>query len=301
MRTLTVSMFLLIAVASAAHAVSCDRLELTNDAEDVVFGEAGFFRCFHVAHPFMVPPYRYVCVFVSSTLDGHPADRRLGVCWRKRNRAWEYKQTECTTNSVSTNYFELKTKGGNDRVAVLMRQHTARSAPYAMSCSPSARDGAPAIAPWNADFGFYIKAFLGTGSDVFHGSPNGDKVFTNETVNQWGPGPRGPILLGVIAPADRSNPPDIACGWDGNDELFGDLDDNYLAGEEDWLDGGPGTDLCSGDSVLVFPSPDRGNRSDLWRDCETHYGARAPSAAGLGSRACTATDDPLHEWTAHFP
>ncbi|HEX5720203.1 MAG TPA: hypothetical protein VF179_28875 [Thermoanaerobaculia bacterium] len=166
MRTLVASLSLLVAIApiAIADARQCDSLVLSDDAEDVVLGEVIGVRCF-TTWGTSTPPFRF-CVFFP------PLTRRLGVCWRGSDRVWHYKQTACTVSSTRDDYFQLETKGGDDRVAVLKPEHTEHT--EHTDYMPCGRVGRQAIAPWFPGFGFSIHASLGTGSDLFHGSPNGD-------------------------------------------------------------------------------------------------------------------------------
>jgi hypothetical protein len=176
-------------------------------------------------------------------------------------------------------------------VAVLKREH----ADY----MPCGAVGSNAIAPWPAGFLFYINASLGTGADLFHGSPNGDEVNTNAVriIRMEGVWPVWSAVLG--SPADHSSF-DMACGWGGHDRLYGDEDDDYTIGQEDWLDGGPGNDTCDGDWNLGdLPEDPRRSMSDLWRNCEAHSDAYSDESLNLID--CAATDDPLHEWSVRRP
>ena len=63
------------------------------------------------------------------------------------------------------------------------------------------------------------------------------------------------------APGDGSV--DLLCGGDGDDELFGDGDDDYVNVGEEYLDGGPGDDFCDGDPPDGLVGPGGGSSSDL--------------------------------------
>ncbi|MBV1861636.1 MAG: hypothetical protein KUG77_24670 [Nannocystaceae bacterium] len=255
--------------AQEADAAVCDSLLLGNNAQDVIIGEAGYENCVGGPSPF--------CFFQPYL--GAP---RLGACWRDDGGAWQMEILECTGSSADSDIFFLQTTGGDDRVAVLEDAHTtgdltllpAGGGTGAMYCGSTG----DAIAPWNPNFDFQLYAYLGTGSDLFHGSDNRDVVWTN-----------APQMSGGLwtSPADGPGY-DKVCTWGGDDYLYGDLDDSWTTAE-DWLDGGANTDLCDGEYNV-----DGGDVSDLYRNCETHYDAYPD--AGLDLIRCDDDDDPLHEW-----
>lgn len=268
--------FVSVLVASAAsawcsdaQAAICDSLLLGNAPQDVIIGEAGYEACVGGSSPF--------CYFQPYL--GAP---RLGACWRDDGGDWQMEVLDCTTSTPAADLFYLQTTGGDDRVAVLQDEHTdgdltllpAGAGLGAMYCG----DNGDAIAPWHPSFDFQIYAYLGTGTDLFHGSDNRDVVWTNAPQSSGGV---------WTSPADGPGY-DKVCTWGGDDYLYGDLDDSYTTAE-DWLDGGDGTDLCDGDYNV-----DGSDISDLHRNCETHYDAYPD--ASLNLIRCTDDDDPLHEW-----
>lgn len=255
--------------ASDADAAICDSLLLNNAAQDVIIGEAGYENC--VGGP---SPFCYFQPYLSA--------RKLGACWRDDGGDWQLEILDCTSSTSSADIFFLQTTGGDDRVAVLQDEHTsgdltllsAGAGVGAMYCGSNG----DALAPWNPNFDFRIYAYLGSGSDLFHGSDNQDVVWTN--LPAWVDGT-------FTSPADGPGY-DKVCTWGGDDYLYGDLDDSYTTAE-DWLDGGSNTDFCDGDYNV-----DGGDISDLHRNCETARDAYPD--ASLNLIRCDDDDDPLHEW-----
>ena len=253
-----------------AGAAVCGSLVLTDAPEDVIIGEAGFKRCIGGPSP--------TCFFMPYL----PA--KLGVCHRTAGGVWQMSVLGCTTSSTASDVFSLETRGGDDRVAVLREEHTfgdltllpAGAGTGAMYCG-SAGD---AVAAWHPDFRFQIYAYLGTGADLFQGSDNTDVVWTNAPVFSGGT---------WTSPADNASF-DMVCTYGGNDTIYGDRDDNFSAGFEDWIDAGAGTDYCDGDYGV-----DGSDISDLYRNCETVADAY-PDLPGVNAIHCDASDDPLHEW-----
>ncbi len=257
-----------VALAGAdADAAVCDQLLLGADNQDVILGEAGYRQCVGGPSPF--------CYF--QPYGGSP---KLGACWRDEGGAWQLEILDCTGANTSSDIFYFKGGAGDDRVAVLRDEHTtgdltllpAGGGTGAMMCG-----GSDAIAPWNPNFDFQIYAYLGTGTDVFHGSDNRDFVMSNDFAYVGGT---------WTSPADNAF--DLACMYGGNDTFYGDADDDYHVAE-DLVDGGAGTDYCDGDYGF-----DGSDYDDLYLSCETHYDLY--SAAGTGWIDCTEDDDPIHEW-----
>jgi hypothetical protein len=257
-----------MAIASDANAAICDSLTLPGDAQDVVIGEAGYEAC--VGGP---APFCYLQPYLTGP--------KLGVCWRDAGGDWQMEVLECTDDNTSSDGFFLQTGAGDDRVAVLQDEHTlgdltllpAGGQTGAMYCGPFG----DAVASWHPDFEFTITAYLGTGSDIFHGSGGRDVAWTNAPVYSGGT---------WTSPADGGL--DEVCTWGGNDVIYGDLDDNYTV-SEDWMDAGTGTDYCDGDY-----SVNGSDAHDLYLGCETIYDAL--SDATLGWMDCDAHDDPIHDW-----
>ena len=267
---LSIASAALTAAHGSAGAAICASLSLTDASEDVIIGEAGFKQCFGGPSPgcFFMPYF--------------PA--KLGVCHRSAGGSWQMSIPGCTTSSTASDVFMLETKGGDDRVAVLRDAHTigdltllpAGGGTGAMMCGGLG----DAVAPWHPSFAFETYAYLGAGTDLFQGSDNRDVVWTNT-----------PVLSGGVwaAPADNSSF-DMVCSYGGNDTIYGDLDDNFAAGFEDWIDAGAGSDLCVGDYGV-----DGSDYSDLYRNCETVYDAY-PDLPSINAIHCELSDDPLHEW-----
>jgi hypothetical protein len=137
-----------------------------------------------------------------------------------------------------------------------------------------------AVAPWNPNFDFQTYAYLGTGTDLFHGTDNRDVAWTNRPVYVAG---------AWTSPADNSSV-DMVCTYDGNDTIYGDADDNWGMGHEEWIDAGDGSDLCDGDYGV-----DGNDTSDLQRGCEAAYDL-FPDLPSVNDVHCSDSDDPLHEW-----
>ena len=247
---------LVTATPQLASAAFCGSLTLDDDAQEVIIGEWGSVSSV-AGMPFSPPSYD------------------LGVCWRDVDGSWHLERfTGCDTSTSGGDFFKIQSKGGDDYVATLYQEHTISIGPanpddfviagayapevpfYAMRC-----DGA-AIRPWAEGFDFGIWADLGTGADEFHGSPGDDRGASNYATlsytYQW---PTGWIVY-ESAPADDAE--DMLCGGWGDDELYGDLDDDWTAGAEELIDGGPGVDVCDGDPF----SHDGSDSSDVMEGCE---------------------------------
>lgn len=160
---------------------------------------------------------------------------------------------------------------------------------YGMECGPEA------IAPWNPNFEFGVTAVLGEGADVFHGTPNDDSAESNFTAVVWKRfTPSGPLVPVPTAPGDESV--DMLCGGDGDDELFGDADDNWTVGEE-WLDGGAGDDYCDGDPPNSLTGPAGGTSSDLAKStCEvSEHAATGAWVETYPGFSCADSSNPVEE------
>jgi hypothetical protein len=267
--TAVVSAALLASHRSAGAAI-CASLTLTDASEDVIIGEAGYKQCFGGPSP--------GCFFMPYS----PA--KLGVCRKAAGGTWQMSILGCTSSSTASDAFFLQTRGGDDRVAVLRDEHTlgyldllpAGGGTGAMYCGGAG----DAVAPWNPNFDFQILAYLGTGADLYHGSDNTDVVWTN-----------APIYSGGVwtSPADAASF-DMACTYKGDDTFYGDGDDNFAAGFEDWIDAGLGNDFCDGDY-----GTDGSDVSDLQRSCEGPQDLYS-DLPYVNAIQCDASDDPLHEW-----
>ncbi len=162
----------------------------------------------------------------------------LAVCTRSNGGPWVYRGTQCTTDTPSNQYLYILTQGGNDRVAPAQRR---------VSCQGLAsneRLGPPFFAAIPGSYRFGLAVYGGSGSDEIYGTPNNDHVFTHN----------------FSGTADNSY--DLACGFGGNDTLFGDEDDSYGAYEclHGSRIGSDGIDHCDG----------VGDRSD-GREYDRHY------------------------------
>lgn len=254
------------AITNPAHA-SCDFLGLSNQSEDVILGEIGTISC---------PTSG--CYF-------EPFNRpTLGACWRGPDGEWHIQMLSCDSLTPADQNPVLFTFGGDDRVAVLRREHTkgdrkllpTKDGFGAMRCGNTGT----AIAPWHKDFRFGLDVYLGEGTDLFHGTDNADGAWTN-----------APVFAGGIWTSHKdSSTPDMVCTYGGNDTIYGDGDDAYTSGTEDWMDGGTGIDLCDGDY-----GHDGSDISDLHRGCEVAYDAY-PDLPYVDAIHCEDSDDPLHEW-----
>lgn len=276
----TLMMIALVASAlfnsATARADECASLSLPDWSENVVIGEAGYERCLGGPVP--------TCFFMPYSTP------KLGVCWQGPSGAWHLEVLDCDIHSKKGDVFWLETNGGDDRVAVLRPEHTkgdrrllpAGAGLGAMRCngskliSPAYSPGA--LAPWHPDFKFGIVAFLGEGTDLFHGSDNQDIVFTNEI-----------SYVNWTSPADFSSA-DMVCTYGGDDVIYGDGDDDFASGFEDWFDGGAGEDLCIGDYGF-----DGNSVSDLHRNCEIARDAH-PDLPYVDLVHCSDSANPLRDW-----
>lgn len=270
----------LVIASSPVEAAECGKLVLNDDAQNVVIGEAGTESCLGGPTP--------RCIFM-------PYYRpKLGVCWQGPSGNWHLEVFDCDTSSTSSDWFRLETRGGDDRVAVLRDEHTlgdrrlldAGAGVGAMYCNASKliTGYVPgALAPWNPRFEFRIYAYLGEGADTFHGSDNDDVVFTN-TIS----------TVAWLSPADHSST-DLVCTYGGDDIIYGDGDDDFTHGFEDWFDGGTGSDLCIGDYGI-----DGSEISDLWRNCETVRDAY-PDVPYVDAIHCEDSDNPILDWGTYAP
>ena len=244
--------------------IHCGELVLDDEAQEVIIGQYG--------------PIQYIHPFGSIILPSY----ELGVCWRDKEGSWNLEHvSSCGTSSTKslTNMFSLSTMGGDDYVSVLSEEQSFEKEgdsnwirsrllnnnriTYGMRCGLNVNR---AIAPWDPNFDFGVSASLGAGADEFYGTPNNDRVASNYVVRaEFRPGPFSPVPRPISynsAPADNSI--DLLCGSDGDDELLGDRDDNWLANAEEWLDGGPGQDSCDGDPPDgLFELNEGGNESDV--------------------------------------
>ncbi len=226
--------------SNIANADTCGSLTLDADAQDVVLGEYGAINYTYGLGEWIAPSFT------------------LGVCWRDVGGAWHVEKVDgCDSSTPAGDVFLLQTSDGDDYVAPLMEEQTydwiSQDAVYAgkdnwgintygLSC-----EGGFAVAPWHDGFSFGVHAVMGKGADEFHGTPNDDVAESYFTSIEWerSPPPFGPRVPVYYAPGDESL--DMLCGGDGNDELFGDADDDWQSGFEELLDGGNGNDFCDGD------------------------------------------------------
>ena len=244
-----------------ARAEYCDTVVFDDNPQDVILGVAGT----HYPGSGMIPPF-----FIADP--GLP----LAVCYRENGGAWQMIPTSCDGDSTSDEKLLLTVNGGDDRVAVLRSAHLGSADSF-----PCGNEGA--VGPWDGTgYLFGIYAVMGSGTDLFQGSPNADIAWTNSyEFTGWPP-------VG-ISPGDGSTF-DKLCGGAGNDLLYGDDDDDYTIAE-DWLDGGTGANTCDGD-----PWRDGNDVSDLWRNCTTHYDAYSDAMLTTPLIHCSDDDNPLTEW-----
>lgn len=164
----------------------------------------------------------------------NPTYGLLVACRQNSNGTWSFVTTSCTGANTSADWVTVAAGAGDDVVTV----HPGgiftcgSSYPYAVG---------PWWSGWNGDF--HIRAQMGDGADVFHGSPNNDQAWSNNT--------------SLTADGDI----DHLCGYGGNDTLRGDNTDSYSSDME-CLAGGDGTDTCDG-GTNSMSDPDA-----LW-SCET--------------------------------
>jgi hypothetical protein len=171
----------------------------------------------------------------------------------------------CDDETIAADQIFVYTRGGDDRVGVLLDEHG-----ELLDCDVGA------IYPWSDDFAFGIAAWMGEGSDTFVGSPGADWAVSSE-------------FSGQVPVADGSF--DLICGGDGNDSLNGDRDDDWTTGREEILDGGAGNDYCDGDPNSTFNG---GNVSDVVVRCDNAGDKDATTWAGADG-LCAAQSNPL-EW-----
>ncbi|MBL4688384.1 MAG: hypothetical protein JKY37_27600 [Nannocystaceae bacterium] len=277
--------FLCSSPAQAAE--SCATLSFPDEsAQDVIIGE--------------------YAIVISDPFWGETLVRtgEVGVCWRDESGLWTLEQpttiefvdgvpstVTCDTATSDTKMLFLDTGPGNDTVTTLLEVHTLSVGGPNWIRSEYTRDGTTramfcgandrAIAPWNPDFEFGVRAVLGTGSDRFYGTPADDIAQSNHvSTSTVSIPPLGPGTLVQVAPGDNAT--DLLCGGDGDDELLGDADDGPSF--EEILDGGKGDDFCDGDPHDAF-SPLGGDVFDIaqhvffsGRGCNTIERATTPLA-----------------------
>lgn len=256
----------------AASAEVCDSLTLGDAAQEVLVGEWGTVGNF-AGREFWVAD----------------SQNLMGICWRDQGGAWHAERLECGALTSSEDEFQLDVGAGDDYVSTILPEHTVGFTgnsdfvfaggytgfevpdfPGPHSNSAFLCDGV-AIAPWSREFDFSMRVDMGEGADTYHGGPARDRVASNfaEFVLTWVGFPQG-FQAEFQAPADHSL--DMLCGGDGNDQLYGDLDNDYLAGEEELLDGQRGNDTCDGDPnpLLDAVQPPGEDQSDVTpSSCET--------------------------------
>ncbi len=282
--TLPLCLGALVVGAPSAHAATCDSLSLDDYPQEVIIGQWGVVQSTPVVGAWI------------------PPTGELGVCWRDVGGDWHLEQLDCDTSDGAGDVFKLYTRGGDDYVSVLRPEHTLGLVGDEFTPAGAIVGGTihglecewGAIAPWSSSFDFGLEVRLGTGADEVHGSPNDDYLASNNAFAGWvrNNALGGPAWL-YIEEADPDGAIDMLCGGPGNDELYGDLDDSWSAGAEEWLDGGAGFDICDGDP---FDLDGLGSVSDVIKTtCED----REDGWVNNGYFSCETTENPV--WAVYLP
>ncbi len=182
---------------------------------------------------------------------------KMAICWRDQSSIWHYVEnpTGCDIYSTSSESVYIDAGAGNDSVAANSVGHIC-NAGYT-----------PYLLPFDVPgFSFYMSVDLGTGSDHGYGSSN-DDVFESNYRTIFG-----------AHPADNDN--DFLCGYDGDDQLYGDGDHGdsgywpiIYSGHEERLNGGLGSDYCHGGdtedtydwAMIPDPAPDPNIYTQQWQ------------------------------------
>ena len=180
----------------------------------------------------------------------------LAICWTDADEVTQFELfSDCDRSSSSSDFVYVSALAGNDKVGPNTTGHICKVGYLSTYMLPFD----------DAGFDFYLYADMGTGSDWAYGTANGDVLMSNS--------------IGVYPdsfPADSAE--DHLCGYDGDDDLYGDHDDTNTY--EELLSGGNGTDYCNGGyDGDVYDWIDSGT-------CETHlYGYHINNRLGCGTSA----------------
>jgi len=217
---------------------------------------------------------------------------KMAICWRDQSAIWHYVEnpTGCDIYSTSSEYVYISAGDGDDSVAANSVGHM---------CQLQDPDHARMVLPFDEPgFSFYMDVDLGTGSDHGYGSSNDDRLESNYTT-----------FLGAH-PADSAN--DFLCGYDGDDQLYGDGDhgdSGYWpinhSGHEERLNGGLGDDYCNGgdgepyyDWAMV-PDPDPPTYSYQWQR-DISAGGCNPSTLVAAAQATDPTYFPEYAYEMKY-
>ena len=199
---LLATMLALAASTPVAHAGACGTFTASNSADHILLGEQTNYFWYDGQYWF----YRL---------------GKLAICWGSTTPTTSELFTGCDTSSTSSDYIQVNALAGND---ILMPNEEAHL------CDPLDLSGYLETFD-EARFDFYVRAEMGTGADVAHGTENGDKLYSN--------------VYGSFGTLPYDSAEDTLCGWGGNDLLYGDGDDSNTF--EEILEGGNGgSDYCYG-------------------------------------------------------